>query len=90
MNLSLGGGHLQGIRIVLLFLRIPSQFPVPDGLTPAVTPNCGIRSTGTEVPVELGGEAEFAGEGDVKLGLAVGTAILAAAVELELAELAAA
>jgi len=26
---------------------IPSQFPVPDGLTPAVIPNCGIRSLGT-------------------------------------------
>jgi len=37
------GGQLQGIRILL----IPTQFPVPSGSVPAVTPKAGIKFAGT-------------------------------------------
>jgi hypothetical protein len=48
MNCSLGGGQSQGILIGWpMGPSTPSQSPVPDGLRPAVIPNCGIRSEGT-------------------------------------------
>ncbi len=45
MKVSRSGGHVQGIKIGLpLGPVIPSQSPVGVGLTPASTPNSGIKA----------------------------------------------
>lgn len=45
MKVSRSGGHTQGIRTGLpLAPVIPSQSPVPVGLSPASSPNSGIKA----------------------------------------------
>lgn len=54
---SRDGGHEQGILMATpCAFRIPSQSPVPVGLTPGCTPNCGTRA-GSTPPVVAGAGA---------------------------------
>ncbi len=41
---------------------IPSQFPVPSGLTPAVTPNCGTKLGSTPPLVDTADEVATAAD----------------------------
>lgn len=63
MNVLRSGGQEQGI----LMLLIPMQLPVPSGLCPAVTPNCGTNEASTP-PAGAGAAGAGAGAAGAATG----------------------